>query len=146
MKNETIPWSHNEFMKIKPRRQFAWLDGETMDQIAHLIASNSGPAVIFRNEVDGPWAAIGLFLVSPMHASVEAWAVTSRAMLRHRVYFDTECKSCLLYYAKEKQYESVTAHVRLDWFESYAWLEKLGFKEEYNNDVIACMKWQGTCP
>jgi hypothetical protein len=127
--NETIPWVREHFLRIKPRAQFIWMGQQSMCQMADTIEANGGPAVIFCNDVDGPWGAVGALELPATTRQAEIWAVQSRAMLRNMLYFDSECHDCLRYYVKERQYERLQCHVRASWGRSRTWVEGFGFEQ-----------------
>lgn len=151
IRNETTLWSREEFLKIKPRKQFPYFEKCSMEGIANTLEGAGGPAVIFRNDKDGPWGAIGLMdLGYPAlgRRTAEAWAVTSRAMYRNLYYFNSESRSCLIYYTERYKYERITAHVRASWAASRIWLSELGFEETgeawrvADDTIISCV-WKG---
>src|SRR5688572_8830179 len=129
--NETVPWTREAFLQIRPRSRFIWLTADTMRAMADLIELNQGPAVIFRNEVNGPWAAVGIFnITAPLRRKTgEVWVVQSRAMFRNLGYFNRQCLDCLHFYADRYGYQVLRCHVRASWHTSRKWVEGFGFEQ-----------------
>jgi hypothetical protein len=128
IRNETVTWTRETFLRIKPRRRFIWINAHTMERMADAVASNGGPAVIFQNERDGPWAAVGIFdFVDTMKTGV-IWTVQSRAMYRNLGYLNRECLDCLHYYGTHLNYDVLKCQVRLSWQTSRRWVEGFGFE------------------
>ena len=125
--NHVTLWNREAFLRIKPRREYPLFNEQvTMARLADAIEAGGGPSIICERATV-PWGAAGLLPLG-LHIA-EAWAVTSRQMLRHVAFFTKACQDGLFHCASVHGYTMVRAQVRQAWNPAVVWLEDMGFSK-----------------